>query len=237
MIWMPEEIELVLVEDDPMVMAVNAEFVTRVGGFKITGRATSGREAVELVKSLRPRLTVLDIYLPDLDGLQVLKRIRLEDLPTDVIMITAAHDADTIQELRRLGVVDYIIKPFKFQRIARALAQYREYTEKMASRCTLDQGDLDSLWCRKSGDECRPEENVLPKGLRQVTLRQILAFLAQEKREVSAEEVAEGIGLARVTARRYLEYLEKNGKVWLESRYGTIGRPLNKYRLTERNRG
>ncbi|CAA7601189.1 Two component system, signal transduction response regulator [Acididesulfobacillus acetoxydans] len=228
-----KEIDLVLVEDDPMVMAVNEEFVTRVGGFKIVGRARSGQEAVEVLKFLRPRLAVLDIYLPDLDGLHVLKSIRQDGLPTDVIMLTAAHDVGTIQEFRRLGVMDYIIKPFKFQRIAHALSGYREYTEKMSSRSALDQGDLDRLWYRNNVDELGwQEEGILPKGLRNITLRQILDFLAEGKKELSAEEVAEGIGLARVTARRYLEYLEKDGKVRMETRYGTVGRPLNKYRLT-----
>lgn len=228
-----DEIDLVLVEDDPMVLAVNEEFIGRVAGFRIVGTAQSGKEAMAVLKSLRPRLVVLDIYLPDLDGLHVLKRIRQAGVPTDVIMITAAHDVATIQEFLRLGVIDYIIKPFKFQRIANALTQYREYAEKISSRSALDQGDLDSLLNRSNvGDPRRLEEGLLPKGLREITLRQILNFLAGENREVSAEEVAEGIGLARVTARRYLEYLEKSGKVHLETRYGTVGRPVNKYRPT-----
>lgn len=226
-----DTIDLVLVEDDPMVMAVNEEFVMRAGGFRIIGKAQSGTEAVKVLTALHPRLAVLDIYLPDLDGLHVLKRIRQEGIPTDVIMITAAHDVTTIQEFLRLGVIDYIIKPFKFQRIANALTKYREYVEEISSRTALDQGVLDSLLHRNTlDDERRAEANTLPKGLREITLKQIFNFLVEKNREVSAEEVAEGIGLARVTARRYLEYLEKSGKVKLETRYGSIGRPVNKYR-------
>ncbi len=231
-----KEIELVLVEDDPMVMSINEEFINKVGGFKITGTASSGRRALVLLQELRPRLTVLDIYLPDLDGLQVLRTIRQKQIPTDVILITAVHDVPTVQEFLRLGVIDYIIKPFKFERIRTALLNYREYVDKLAGCAALDQSELDSLLTRTGVDGQRgttPDDD-LPKGLREVTLRQVLTFLESKQLQVSAEEVAEGVGLARVTARRYLEYLEGTGKVLLTTRYGSIGRPVNMYKFQKR---
>ncbi len=227
-----DEIALVLVEDDPMVMSINEEFINRVGGYKVIGTAHSGRRALEILKESRPRLTVLDIYLPDLDGLQVLRTIRQEQIPTDVIMLTAVHDVPTVQEFLRLGVIDYIIKPFKFERIRTALLKYREYADKLAGCEALDQRELDSLLARVGADRQRDNTAAdLPKGLREITLRQVLTFLEEMAQQVSAEEVAEGVGLARVTARRYLEYLEKTGKVRLETRYGSIGRPVNMYKF------
>ncbi|MHB1652246.1 MAG: response regulator [Desulfitobacteriaceae bacterium] len=228
-----DEIDLLLVEDDPMVMAVNENFIQRVGGFRIVGEAQTGRKALELLQTLQPKLTILDIYLPDLSGVQILKEIRNGELPTDVIMITAAQDVGTVQEMLRFGAVDYIVKPFKYERLKAALEKYKGYVEKLSEGGALDQTALDSLMNVKLTRESRGgnRNDDLPKGLREITLQQILGFLARGRLGYSAEEVAEGVGLARVTARRYLEYLEKIGEVRLESRYGTVGRPINKYRV------
>lgn len=227
------DITMILVEDDPMVLAVNEGFIQQIGGFQILASARTGRQAIELIKALTPRLVVLDLYLPDLDGSEVLMTIRQSGLPTDVIMITAAQDVQTVQELLRLGVIDYIIKPFRFERLQRALEKYKLFFNKL-TQGEIAQEELDRLM-NLSADKPKmgqtPTEEILPKGLRSLTLQQILKFLAEKQDGVSAEEVAVGLGLARVTARRYLEYLEKTGRVRLESRYGSIGRPVNRYRV------
>lgn len=228
-------VDLVMVEDDPMVMAVNEGFIEQIGGFRIVGTARSGHDGLELIKSLRPRLVILDIYLPDIDGVQVLKNTRSFGIPTDFIMITAAHDVKTVQDLFRFGVVDYIIKPFKFERLKLALENYRIYVEQLTDNGAIGQDELDRLMNlnipeMEQKTSSGTKEN-LPKGLRAHTLHQVLKFLSQGGQSFSAEEVAEGVGLARVTARRYLEYLEKMGKVRLESRYGSVGRPVNKYKV------
>ncbi|MHB1406254.1 MAG: response regulator [Desulfitobacteriaceae bacterium] len=228
-------VDLVMVEDDPMVMAVNEGFIEQIRGFRVVGTARSGQDGLHLIKSLRPRLVILDIYLPDIDGVQVLKDIRSSGIPTDFIMITAAHDVKTVQDLLRFGAVDYIIKPFKFERLKLALEKYRKYIEKLADNGAIDQEELDRIMSlntpvMEQKTNSGIEEN-LPKGLRTLTLNQVLKFLSEEGLSFSAEEVAEGVGLARVTARRYLEYLEKMGKVRLESRYGSVGRPVNKYKV------
>lgn len=227
-------VDLVMVEDDPMVMAVNEGFIEQIRGFRVVGTARSGQDGLHLIKSLRPRLVILDIYLPDIDGVQVLKDIRSSGIPTDFIMITAAHDVKTVQDLLRFGAVDYIIKPFKFERLKLALEKYRKDIEKLADNGAIDQEELDRIMSlntpvMEQKTNSGIEEN-LPKGLRTLTLNQVLKFLSEEGKSFSAEEVAEGVGLARVTARRYLDYLEKIGKVELESRYGSVGRPTNKYK-------
>ncbi|WP_206813018.1 response regulator [Paradesulfitobacterium ferrireducens] len=230
-----EPIDLILVEDDPMVMAVNEGFIEQIGGFQIIGTARSGAEGLDLIQSLRPRLVLLDIYLPDMDGVEVLKEIRRCGIPTDFIMITAAHDVKTVQDLLRSGVVDYIIKPFKCERLKLALEKYRHYLEKLNDQAAIGQEDLDALinsnTSANRSQSLNGSDEDLPKGLRTLTLNQVLKFLSEGGQGFSAEEVAEGVGLARVTARRYLEYLEKRGKVRLESRYGSVGRPVNRYKV------
>ncbi|MGG4143840.1 DeoR family transcriptional regulator [Paenibacillus algorifonticola] len=78
------------------------------------------------------------------------------------------------------------------------------------------------------------QQSSLPKGLNAVTLRQIVEVMHRHEGGVSAEEAAEGIGIARVTARRYLDFLEKSGYVLLEINYGGVGRPINRYVLQQR---
>lgn len=225
-------IDMVLVEDDPMVMAVNEGFIKRIEGFSIKSTARTGQDAITIIQSLRPRLVILDIYLPDLDGIQVLKEIRRQGIPSDVIMITAAQDVSTVQDVLRFGVVDYIIKPFKFERIQTALNNYRSHSEQLRDRGEMNQEDLDRLIKIQTMGEAKLYINrELPKGLREITLQKVLNYLKENRISLSAEEVAEGVGLARVTARRYLEYLDKHGEIYLETLYGSVGRPINKYKV------
>lgn len=238
------EIELFLVEDDPMVMEVNKEFIQQIGGFRVVGEASTGQKALDQLPIFHPQLTIVDIFLPDISGMQIVKEIRDQGIATDIIMITAAQDVGTVQKMLRYGIIDYIVKPFKFARLKAALEKYKIYVERIKGGGSLDQAALDQLMylglnlektaynsgLGKIGVQ-EMSKGELPKGLREITLQQVLRFLARRGRGYSAEEVAEGIGLARVTARRYLEYLEKIGKVCQESQYGTVGRPVNKYYL------
>ena len=211
-----------------MVMEVNKQFVQRVADFQVIGEASTGLEGLTLVRTLRPKLVLLDIFLPDMDGLQVLKQIRQLELPTDVVMLTAARDAGRIQGGFRYGVVDYLIKPFRFERFQEALEKVKLQQPRMAGAALLNQEDLDRLRAG-TGGPAEPEV-TLPKGLNEMTLAQIAAYLKQRTQAESAEEVAEGTGLARVTVRRYLEYLVRCGEVELQVQYGSVGRPVNRYR-------
>ncbi|KJS21684.1 MAG: chemotaxis protein CheY [Clostridiaceae bacterium BRH_c20a] len=222
------DIRTVIVEDDPMVMEVNKQFISDVGGFQVVGVAETGIRAVEVVNKLRPHLVILDIYLPEKDGLETLKEIRNLNIPTDFIVVTAARDANIIQEVFRFGAVDFIVKPFKFQRIKSALENYKELVKKLNKKSPFNQEDIDQITVAQKPNSVVIE---LPKGLTEVTMKQILLLLMKNKKSFSAEEVAEGIGLARITARRYLDYLDKTGKVKLEAQYGSVGRPVNRYRI------
>ncbi|EEG76859.1 response regulator [Dethiobacter alkaliphilus] len=219
-------IRTVIVEDDPMVMQVNRQYIEEIGGFEIVGTAETGYEALSVIRKIQPDVVILDIYLPDLDGIQTLKELRSDNIPTDVILVTAARDVETIQNAFRYGATDYIIKPFKFSRLKSALESYKLLHSKLHRKTSLDQDEIDDLTMNKT----RMQE-TLPKGLNEVTLRQVLLFLLKRKDPLSAEEVAEGVGLARVTARRYLDYLEKTGKLAIEAQYGSVGRPVNRYRV------
>lgn len=225
------EIGVLIVEDDPMVAEVNAGFVGAVPGFEVIGVARTGKEALDLVASQGPALTLLDVYLPDTHGLEVLLEIRRHRLPTDVLLVTAAQDVETIQNAFRYGAVDYIVKPFKFSRLKAALEGYALLYHRLKSEKRLGQEEIDRLaFGRAPLLNAEGREVEVPKGLNEVALKQVLLYLIKDGGALSAEEVAAALGLARVTARRYLEYLAQLGKVSLELQYGSVGRPVKRYK-------
>lgn len=208
-----EPIRLLIVEDDPMVMEVNSEFVSRIEGYQIVGKAYTGAQTFELMENTNPELILLDYFLPDRDGLSILKEIRQCNLSVDVIFVTANRSADHIQQILRFGAVDYIFKPFRFERIRTSLSQYKQMRRKLQDNRQLEQSDMDLITgVRNQASEANPN-SLLPKGLNERTLKQIREFLSDQQEPVSAEDVAVGTGLARVTVRRYLEYLQKKGDI------------------------
>jgi two-component system response regulator DctR len=226
-----QPIRVMIVEDDPMVMEINAEFVSKLSGFELAGKAGNGKEAMALLQELHPDLILLDYFLPDMNGLSLLRHIREQNYPIDVILLTANRDPEHIQTIFRAGVIDYIVKPFRFERFQSALEKYRETSRKFQDNRPLDQADLDAITGIHPYQSGTFMEELLPKGLNDRTLKQILHFLEGQAAPLSSEEVAAGTGLARVTVRRYLEYLEKKGDIKMEVQYGSVGRPMNKYRL------
>lgn len=224
---MSEAIRVLIVEDDSMVAEINKRYTEKTGGFQVVGVATTGEEAVEAVRSLNPHLVLLDVYLPRGNGLEVLRTIRTADIAADVILITAAQDAASVEQALRYGAVDYIIKPFDFQRLAGTLNAYRERHRRLAEGERLGQTEIDRL---VKGVPAGGGEFGLPKGLDRYTLDQVQNCLSTRGGAVSAQEVAAALGLSRVTVRRYLEYLVEAGKATAELEYVPVGRPVKRYR-------
>lgn len=215
---------VLLVEDDLMVQEVNRQFIEKVEGFRVVGKAGNGEQGMEKIRDLAPDLVILDIFMPEQDGLETLYRVRREKYDVDIIVVTAAEDMQTVNQALKHGAVDYILKPFKFERMKQALENYR-LLRQMRSKEVVTQDELDQLLYTREVDV----NHNLPKGLNPFTLKQVIVYLNEQKLPRSAEEVAEKIGIARVTARRYLDYLEKTGQVMIDLQYGGIGRPINRY--------
>lgn len=228
-----EAIKILLVEDDPMVREVNRQFIERMEGFEIVGTAANGIIGFQKIKELKPDVVLMDIFMPEQDGLETLRQIRGEMINVDVISVTAANDMPTIQNILHLGVYDYIMKPFTFERMQQTLENYRQYKKKTESTEDITQQELDAL-IRKGKVEEKVEilpklELELPKGFNRSTLDKVLTYLKQCQDGASADEVAASIGVARVTARRYLDFMEKRQLIKVDVQYGSVGRPVNQY--------
>ncbi len=218
-------ISVFIVEDDPMVLEVNKGFLDKLTGFTLIGEATTGEEAYKKIVDLQPNLILLDMFLPDMTGMELFLKLRSERIPSDIIMITAARDAQTIQETIRMGAVDYLIKPFRFERFQKALQDYFRNIKNLPKNPSLKQEDVD-LWLG------RQEESIqLPKGLNEITMKQITEALLENHAPITSEQLAQNVGMARVTVRKYLDFLANKGKVHIDLKYGTVGRPTNYYSL------
>ncbi|KHF39490.1 response regulator [Halalkalibacter okhensis] len=216
-------IKVFIVEDDPMVLEVNSSFLAKVPPFHLCGTATNGADAENGILEKKPDVVLMDMFLPDKSGLDVLKSLRNQEVECDVIMITAAKDAATIQEVFRLGAVDYLVKPFRFERFKTALETYQKMWHKLTHLPSLSQSDIDEL------KQIKQRDQTLPKGLSETTMKQILLKLIDQPEPVTAEQLASSLGMARVTVRRYLEHLEQMEKIQVQIKYGSVGRPSHYY--------
>jgi response regulator of citrate/malate metabolism len=220
-------IRTLVVDDDYMSASIHHSYVDRVPGFTVVGEAHTGGEALELVARLRPDLVLLDIYLPDMTGLEVIRRLRREDEPSvDVIAVTAAKDVKTLRAAMQSGILHYIVKPFVFETLRERLERYATLKARLDRMREPSQGEIDHLFSLLRAQINRG----LPKGISAPTLSLVVDAVREADEDVTAISVAERAGISRGTARRYLEYLASLGSVELTYRYGAAGRPEHLYR-------
>jgi two-component system CitB family response regulator len=219
---------VLIVEDDPKIAEIHQHFTEKVAGFEVVGIALNLADAEKMSQLFKPDLVLLDYYFPDGHGTDVLWRIRGERLATDIIMITAAKEGETLQEAIRGGIFDYIVKPVMFPRFEEALTRFRDHRSQIRQESNFTQQDVDRLL--HPYKESKPGEPALPKGIDPLTLKKIRSvFAAPHPEGLSAEQVGEAIGTSRTTARRYLEYLASTGQLHAELVYGAVGRPERRY--------
>jgi response regulator of citrate/malate metabolism len=225
-------IRVLVVDDDFMVARVHSGFVERTPGFTVVGTAHSGVDAIKAVERLRPDLVLLDIYLPDMSGLDVLQQLRWGPrTDVDVIVVSAASDVDPVKQALRGGVVHYLIKPFRYQDLRERLDHYAERHQRLGAFAdtATEQGrqeEVDRIFAAPTTGK-----TAMPKGLTAETLTLVREALGTASREgLSAAECAERTGLSRVSARRYLEHLVSVGAAEVRSRYGSAGRPERRFR-------
>jgi two-component system response regulator DctR len=215
---------VLVVEDDAAVASLQRRLVDALPDFRAVGTATNGELGYRAIESLRPDLAIVDLTMPGGDGVSLLRRIRQEGLPIEVVVVTASRDAATIREVMHLGVVDYLVKPFAPERLWESLQAFAVRSRALA-RQLLAQEEIDlaqSTGARRI--------HRLPKGLKRSTLNAVRSTLEASDRPLCADEIGETVGVARVTARRYLEYLDVIGAARVERECTGPGRPRNRYR-------
>ena len=219
---------VLIVEDDPMVAEINRGYLERMEGFTLRGVVPNAMEALAFLERESASLLLLDIFMPGMDGLSFLKKVRNSHPNTDVIMVTAAKTAKEIQSALRLGAIDYIVKPFTFERFSAALIAYGERMRLLDADAELDQEMLDKRIFDKRSLAGRA--GTLPKGIEAATLEKVRAVLSGVSGELKVNDAALLVGISRVSMKKYLEYLEETNKVSSRLVHQTIGRPYTVYR-------
>ncbi|WP_378732115.1 response regulator [Nocardia brasiliensis] len=218
-------IRVLIVDDDFMVAKVHSGYVSKTPGFTVAGVARTGADALRMIGELRPDLVLLDIYLPDIDGLSVLRGIRESAEATDVVVISAADDVDTIRAAMRGGVLHYLIKPFTYGALYDQLQHFAVLHTKLGVLSRAAQSDVDQVFAG------RPRGSAtLPKGLTAQTAELVAGVLRAAESDLSAQECADAAALSRVSARRYLEHFAETDRAEVRLRYGGTGRPERRYR-------
>jgi response regulator of citrate/malate metabolism len=218
------DLTVLVVDDDFMVASIHTRFVDRTPGFRTVGVAATGAAALAEIDRLAPDLVLLDVHLPDLTGIDVLRQLRADGNDVGVVMVTAAREADTVRAAAAGGAAHYLVKPFEYDDLRTRLEAFRAAHLALTGAETAAQKDIDAVFGAAAAG--RPGE--LPKGLSRPTADAVLAALTAAG-DLSAGECAEELGLSRVTARRYLEHFVEQGQAVVGLRYGS-GRPERRYR-------
>lgn len=227
-------IKVLIVEDDPMVSEMNKFYLQQVEGFREDGLASSVEEALGMLAEKSYDLILLDIYMKESNGLALLSEIRRRGLRVDVIVISAASDKESIQEALQNGAVDYLIKPFEFSRLRAALMAYKEQNRLFRTQNRLNQSELDKLSRFKQE---RTASQELAKGFTRQTLQTVWRAVEASASELfSAEDISGLSGLSRVSVGKYLVGLTEMGVLEMDLVYGSVGRPVQKYRIAPNGR-
>ena len=220
--------KVLIVEDDPMVAMINEQYIKRNKNFEIVGKCNDGLSALDFLENNTVDLLILDVFMPKMDGFETLRQIRNKQITVDAIMVTAANERESLEEALHLGIVDYLVKPFTFDRFQMALEKYIAQNNALKDIDTLNQKSIDHIIdnARKKSDD------LYPKGIQEKTIELIMEYLKSNKNIwFTGDEIAERVNLTGVTVRRYMNYLAESGKVVGKMNYETGGRPCMRYKV------
>ncbi|XMB85231.1 response regulator [Mycoplasmatota bacterium WC44] len=218
-------IDVLIVEDDQMVAHINTKYIEKNTNYNVVEVFNDGKEAFDYLKENNVDLIVLDVYMPKIDGITLVRKLRKLNYSADIIMVTAANENKTVDELFKLGVIDYLVKPFSYERFQMALQRYEQKIDSFSNK-NVKQYDIDNF--------LKVSNYKLPKGLQLETLNYLTSVLSKFIGKYAyIEEIAKVSNLSIASLRKYLEFLEEHGKVIKEIDYGSIGRPKHKFYIKE----
>lgn len=219
---------VLIAEDDPMVAMINEQYIRRNKNFQVIEKCNDGKSALNYLKTHSVDLLILDVFMPHIDGFELLRHLREQQIAVEVIMVTAANERESLEEALHLGAVDYLVKPFTFDRFQMALDKFTAKSNALKDFATLNQKNIDFIMEHSQ----KTSEEFYPKGIQDKTLHLILAQLKENRDKwMTGDEIAEKVGLTGVTVRRYMNFLAESGKAIGRMNYETGGRPCMIYKL------
>ncbi|TKH07922.1 response regulator [Peribacillus simplex] len=223
------KIRAVIAEDDFRVADIHEKFLKNFDEIEVVGKAVNAKKTLRILEQKSPDLLLLDVYMPDQLGTDLLPDIRQKFPNVDIIMITAATDKEQLEKALHYGVENYLIKPVEMKRFNQVIEEYLKKVHLMKSKQEIDQDFVDLILKKGSSASETSVGQSLPKGVDEITLAKVIEVLEASDIGLSAEQVSGQIGASRTTARRYLEYLISVKKCKAEVVYGVVGRPERRY--------
>ncbi|MEX6699465.1 response regulator [Peribacillus frigoritolerans] len=226
-------ITVVIVEDDENAVNIYKQFTNQLDQFTVIATASTGKQALNILHAAQPDLILLDIFLPDMNGIDLLREIRREYRGIDVILITAANDTETVSEAIRGGAFGYLIKPIIIDKLLATLNQYDRTRRQLHNSNLVNQDKVDTLFRTISNSNTANDVqmNSLPKGIDKHTLKMVRSKIQNVNGSLNADELGQLVGISYSTMRRYLEYLVSCNEMEVEVLYGSVGRPERKYKI------
>ncbi len=223
--------KILIVDDDPMVAHINLKFANKAG-YEDVDTAADIESAKERLKQGDIDLVLLDVYLPTGKGTEILKWIRQENLSTDAILITADRSFEIVEEFMNFGAVDYLIKPFDFDRFQLAMEKFERKRNGFVGKKSVEQDDIDSIFFESVSRNDKVKD-ILEKGMSEKTYTAILNAIKAIDASVTAEDLGDKLGISRVSVRRYLEFMESRGILEMKPIYGKKGRPQHLFKYVK----
>ncbi len=220
-------VNILIVEDDFRIASIHQKLLESIEGVHVIGQALRAEEAWEFVENHPIDLLLVDIYMPDQLGIDLIIGLKEKYAHLDFIMITAARDVELLERSLKAGVFYYLIKPVQLEKLKDVIEAFQQRQKLFEENEMVDQKMIDVIY-GKSITRLSSSE-VLPKGINELTLSKVIDIAKSLPEGTTAEEIGEQLGASRTTARRYMEYLVSKGKMKAELEYGIVGRPERKY--------
>nr|WP_059104578.1 response regulator [Shouchella shacheensis] len=218
---------VMIAEDDFRVAGIHEQFLEKIADVRVVGKAQTAAETLERAEETQPDLILLDVYLPDKLGTDILGALRQRYPQVAVVLITAATEKAIFSEALKFGATDYLVKPIAFDRLEKAVEKARQVKAFFVKDEHINQTVADHFFQIQQESQAKAEE--LPKGIDPLTLDKVRALLSEEAEGITAEQMGQKFGASRTTSRRYLEYLISVNEAKAELEYGVVGRPERKY--------
>lgn len=222
-----EKYDVLIVEDEHNIAEFHSYYLQQTERYRPIGIAKNLAEAKKMIQLLKPKLVLLDNYLSDGKGIDLLKEITSSKSAPDVIFITAANDIETVREGVRCGVFDYLLKPISYDRLSDSLERYLKYTSSLKASDNINQRHVDELFNFQSKGM---QLQQLPKGIDELTLDKVTEAFNQNDAFFTAETLGLELGISKTTSRRYLYFLTAKGFVHAVIHHGRVGRPERVYK-------
>ena len=211
-----------------MVAMIHKEYFKKKDLANDLNHVSTLGEAKTFLEKFDADLVVLDNYLTDGQGVEYLPE--LKGYP--IIMITAANDIQTVEAALTNGVVDYLVKPFTYERFSQAVDKAQEYVS-LLSKEKINQDLIDDYL---NSGRVEEEEDSLPKGLSRITLKKVLENIKEQERGFTTQQVADDLDISRITIRKYLNHLVNINVLSEDAEYYTSGRPVSVFTIEDQNK-